>query len=151
MVERLIVIFDLDGTLADISHRRHYVEKPDKQDADWRAFYAACVDDKLNHAVDHAWISYQASGYEMWIVSGRSDEVRPQTEEWLTKMSLRPDKLLMRKADDHQPDHKLKRAWLNDGTIPKKRVVTVFDDRDSVVAMWREEGLTCFQVAPGDF
>ena len=26
-----------------------------------------------------------------------------------------------------------------------------FDDRDRVVAMWREEGVPCFQVAPGDF
>lgn len=57
----------------------------------------------------------------------------------------------MRDAADHQPDHKLKRQWLTDGTIPKERVLCVYDDRASVVAMWRESGIACFQVAPGDF
>ena len=27
----------------------------------------------------------------------------------------------------------------------------IFDDRQSVVDMWRSRGLTCFQVAKGDF
>jgi hypothetical protein len=27
----------------------------------------------------------------------------------------------------------------------------VLDDRDQVVTMWRGLGLTCLQVAPGDF
>ena len=30
-------------------------------------------------------------------------------------------------------------------------VFCVVDDRQKVVDMWRENGLTCFQVAPGDF
>ena len=37
-----LYIFDLDGTLALIKHRRHFVEGTTK---DWRAFFAACVDD----------------------------------------------------------------------------------------------------------
>lgn len=38
-----------------------------------------------------------------------------------------------------------------DGTLPRERIAMVFDDRDKVVAMWRRQGLTCLQVAPGDF
>ena len=154
MKERLkdIVIFDLDGTLADVTHRRHFVEKPDKVDADWRAFYAACTEDDVNRPVAEAFDALRDCGhYEVWIVSGRSDEVREATEQWLFVNDLEPHKLLMRSARDHQPDTKLKKAWLDDGTIPKGRVLCVFDDRDSVVAMWRAEGLACFQVAPGDF
>ena len=146
----MIVLFDLDGTLALIDHRRHFVEKIDKADADWRAFYAACVDDVPNAAVVAA---FHALGihHERWIVSGRSDEVKAETEAWLHRNGIKPERMLMRSARDHQPDTKLKKAWLGDGTIPKDEVLCVFDDRDSVVAMWRAEGLTCFQVAPGHF
>ena len=48
-----------------------------------------------------------------------------------------------------------KRDWLNDLlnelNISKEDIFCIFDDRDKVVKMWREEGLTCMQVAPGDF
>lgn len=146
----MIVLFDLDGTLALIDHRRHFVEKPDKVDADWRAFYAACVDDVPNLPVVAA---FHAIGihHERWIVSGRSDEVKAETEAWLFKNGIQPERLLMRSAGDHQPDVKLKRAWILDGTIPSVDVLCVYDDRASVVAMWREEGIPCFQVADGDF
>lgn len=148
VAERGVVIFDLDGTLARIDHRRHLVECEPKR---WREFYAACTGDTVNTPVARTWDAMQAYGYEMWIVSGRSDEVKEQTETWLRKNGIQPRVLLMREARDHQPDVKLKRSWLRDGTIPRERVVCVFDDRASVVAMWREEGITCFQVADGDF
>jgi hypothetical protein len=60
-------------------------------------------------------------------------------------------RLVMRKDGDYTPAEVLKRSWLQDGTIDKSRVACVFDDRDKVVGMWREEGLACFQVAPGGF
>lgn len=147
----MIILFDLDGTLADITHRRPLIEKPNKVDADWRAFYAACIHDAPNRAVVATWHAFDNWGYERWIVSGRSDEVAGDTRRWLQTHNLRPDKILMREASDHQPDTKLKKSWLDSGAIPKREVLCVFDDRDSVVAMWRAEGLTCFQVAPGDF
>ena len=33
----------------------------------------------------------------------------------------------------------------------RARLVAVFEDRKRVVDMWRENGVTCYQVAPGDF
>jgi hypothetical protein len=145
---RKIVLFDLDGTLADCSHRRHLL---DGTNEGWRAFYAACEGDSTNAPVAVVFDALRAAFETIWIVSGRSDEVRDKTEAWLKNKDLVPDRLIMRQAKDHQPDHKLKRQWLHDGTIPKDMVMCVFDDRASVVAMWREEGLPCFQVAPGDF
>jgi len=61
------------------------------------------------------------------------------------------EKILMRRAGDRQADDRLKRGWLLDGSIPRERVLCVYDDRQRVVDMWRDEGLACFQVAPGDF
>lgn len=142
-----ILIFDLDGTLANIEHRRHLVTKPNH---DWPAFYRACVDDTPNPAVVEVWRAFYVCGrpYEHWIVSGRSDEVRLETELWLAKHYLAYHNLLMRPADDYRPDEVLKREWIEP---IKHRVLMVFDDRDKVVRMWRSMGIPCLQVAEGDF
>jgi len=143
-----IALFDLDGTLALIDHRRHLL---DGTNEGWRAFYALCSKDEINPPVVATFHAHRAAGHEVWIVSGRSDEALADTNSWLENNGLIPDKLIMREARDHQPDHKLKRSWLASGRIPRDRVLCVYDDRSSVVAMWREEGLSCFQVAAGDF
>jgi hypothetical protein len=61
------------------------------------------------------------------------------------------DTLVMRPNDDYDPDHILKSrildALIDEGYDPKM----VFDDRDAVVKMWRDRGLTCLQVAEGNF
>ena len=46
-------------------------------------------------------------------------------------------------------DSDLKHMWLD--SIGVDNVAMVFDDRNQVVDMWRKSGLTCFQVADGDF
>lgn len=142
-----IVIFDLDGTLALIEHRRHFVEGPVK---DWPAFFAACVDDEPNLPVIAMLQTLRFAGYRIAIWSGRSDEVQAQTLAWLeTHIGLRNITLRMRPAGDHQPDEKLKASWL--AKVDKESILAVFEDRDRMVKMWRDNGIACFQVAPGDF
>ncbi|MGE3537952.1 MAG: hypothetical protein AB7N91_11040 [Candidatus Tectimicrobiota bacterium] len=143
-----IVIFDLDGTLALVEHRVHHLTG-DTQD--WRAFHAACPDDLPNAPIIALKHALTAQGYAFWIVSGRSDEVATETLAWLQQHVGAFDRLIMRPAGDQTPDDLLKRSWVEDGTIPQARVLMVFEDRASVVKMWRELGLTCLQVAPGDF
>ena len=159
---RPLYIFDLDGTLALIDHRRHFVEGPNK---DWRAFFAACVDDRPNLPVIRTLQTLRRGGAECWIWSGRSDEVQAETEEWLyrhgcLKSSMflhwepfRPSEAFrMRAAGDFTPDDQLKAKWLSEIEPPEfNRLTAVFDDRDKVVAMWRAAGVSCFQVATGDF
>ena len=117
-----LYIFDLDGTLALIEHRRHFVEGGKK---DWPAFFAACVDDVPNEPAVIATYraSWKKAGAELWIWSGRSDEVRKETEAWLRKHNLvsrapdcfrAPESFRMRKAGDHQDDVSLKFGWLAD-------------------------------------
>ena len=58
----------------------------------------------------------------------------------------------MRTIGDSTPDEILKRQWYEE--LPqndKERLVCVFDDRQKVVDMWRSIGVTCLQVAAGDF
>lgn len=143
-----IVLFDLDGTIALVEHRYHFIAGKKK---DWRGYFAACVDDPPNPPIIAIFQALQASGTQAWIVTGRSDEVRTQTVAWLEDHGVVPTRLIMRRAGDFRPDDILKHSWLADGTIPRERVMMVLDDRDKVVAMWRREGFVCLQVAPGDF
>lgn len=152
-----LYIFDLDGTLALIQHRRHFVERP-KKEQDWKAFYAACVDDEPNDPVIETMERLRRSGAEVWIFSGRSDEVKAQTVKWLanqtslTSWDLEDPLLMMRQAGDYTPDDVLKKSWYDNMLIcDKARLVAVFEDRDRMVNMWRATGVPCFQVAEGEF
>ena len=151
MSERKIIVFDLDGTLADCSHRLPHIVRTDGLAKDWRSFFAACEDDApIPHTIEILKRFYD--DYDIWIVSGRSDECEKQTRSWLRfHLGGCFDKLIMRKAGDFTDDDKLKVSWLDDGSIPVDRVFCVFDDRSRVVASWRKRGLPCFQVAEGDF
>lgn len=148
-----LYIFDLDGTLALTEHRQHLVQcdKPD-----WRAFFAACVDDLPNHPVILTMHLIADGGADVYIWSGRSEEVREETEKWVEASTLfatyTDSELRMRPAGDFTPDEILKRRWFDELTPEdRQRLVAVFDDRDKVVAMWRAAGVPCFQVAPGKF
>lgn len=150
-----LYIFDLDGTLALCDHRTPLLaDKSDPQR--WRKFYAACDLDRPNGPVLGI-LRLLMKGADVRIFSGRSDEVRDKTIAWLAAHTLFTPagierRLTMRRAGDFTPDDELKESWLR-GMPPedRRRLVAAFDDRDRVVAMWRRNGVTCFQVAPGEF
>lgn len=141
-------IFDIDGTIADCSHRLHYIHpRPAK---DWRAFFAACADDKpIQHIITLIW--RLADDDRVLLVSGRSDECREATTTWLEKHWVPYDRLYMRKAGDHRDDDILKSEMLDQILADGYRPIMAFDDRDRVVAMWRKRGIPCAQVAEGNF
>jgi hypothetical protein len=139
------IVFDLDGTLALTHQRDHFIQGRRK---DWRGFFAACVDDKPNEPVMAIFRALKAQGLRIEIWSGRSDEVRSETESWLASHDIHADKLRMRKQGDFTPDQILKESWLKEND---EKPLVIFDDRDKVVAMWRHHGITCLQVAEGNF
>lgn len=135
------VIFDIDGTLADLSHRLRFLEK-----SDWKRFFSEAHKDlpiesviKMNNVL--------ASQFQIVVVSGRCSSIRSETWTWLDDNGVIFDELHMRKEGDHRPDHIVKEEILRE--IQKDYVVKyVFDDRQSVVDMWRRNGITTFQCAP---
>lgn len=156
MIHRPLYIFDLDGTLALTGHRSYLLrdDRPDK----WRRFFSACEWDQPNEPVIRTMEALRITGAEVWIFSGRSDEVREQTVAWLERHTsfmayqLVTPVLRMRAEGDYTPDDDLKRQWWE--SLPahdRDRLVAVYDDRDKVVSMWRSMGVACFQVAPGKF
>lgn len=145
---RPLFIFDLDGTLADCTHRLHFIQQTPK---DWAGFFSACKDDKAVLPVIETMRGLQVTGdVEIW--TGRSEEARPQTNFWFRSLWLGGIPLRMRKAGDHRHDDVLKKEWLN-AMAPEERsrLTAVFEDRARVVQMWRQAGVTCFQVAAGEF
>lgn len=153
MLNPPLYLFDLDGTLAHIEHRKHFIEGERKS---WSRFYKACVDDTPNTPVIATMELLLNTGAEVKIFSGREDSVRKETIAWLTantSLNMQTTTLLMRPTGDSTPDDELKRDWYENALTAgeRRRLVAVFDDRDKVVAMWRSMGVPCFQVAPGDF
>ena len=150
-MDKNIVIFDLDGTLALIDKRRDLATK-DNGKMDWAKFFNPDnIDlDTPNQPVIDMANMLHSQGYLIYIFSGRSDKTEDATKDWLDKHNVNYDLLQMRPQGLlYKPDNDLKQDWLN--VIKKDTVAMVFDDRNQVVDMWRKNGLTTFQVADGDF
>jgi len=146
------VIFDLDGTLALIDKRRAKASRADGK-IDWKEFFAPdnIQLDEPNWPVIDTFKSLQDSGNIVGIFSGRDDISKTETKHWLAEHGINPDFLRMRRNGSFVPDDKLKKLWLNDLLEDGHNIMCVFDDRDKVVKMWRDNGLTCMQVAEGNF
>lgn len=143
-------LFDLDGTVADISHRLHYIEGDKK---DWRSFFAEChLDQPILPMMRLVNDLARANTALIIFVSGRSDECRQATETWLRSfIGNAANRIYMRRAGDHRPDDIVKMELLEQMRADGFDPLMVFDDRAVVVAAWRAAGLLCAQVAPGEF
>jgi FMN phosphatase YigB (HAD superfamily) len=147
----MFVIFDLDGTLANIEHRLHHINKSQGKKPDWDSFHKACINDMPIWETIRVLNALHAVGHYIEIWSGRSDMVREETETWLANHGIQYHKLMMRFHGDYTPDHELKRSWLRLVRANNQYPQLVFDDRSRLVQMWRDEQLICCQVAPGEF
>ena len=141
-----IVIFDIDGTLADISERVHHVRRKPKN---WQAFNAGMAQDKAIQSMVKLCNMLYAAGIRIVLCSGRNERNRPETVEWLEKHGVNYHELLLRKDGDFRSDAVIKREVLQG--MDKSKILFVVEDRSRVVEMWRAEGLVCLQPAPGDF
>lgn len=145
------VIFDVDGTLATFDAERlgHLVHGVEKQ---WDDFHDAMADAPAIVPIVRLLRHLKAQGEQIVICSGRPVGWQTRTEEWLRRADIPFDAIYLRQQDeDALPDPEAKARALAriraDGLDPW----LVVDDRASVVAFWREAGLTCLQCAPGDF
>lgn len=89
------------------------------------------------------------SGIKIILCSGRSDQYRTETIEWLGQEGVRYHELLLRPTNDRRSDVIVKREML--AGLDRNNILFVVEDRSGVVEMWRSEGLVCLQCAPGEF
>lgn len=138
------IIVDIDGTLALMNGRQPY---------DWDKVWTDLPNKPVVDLVGSYLKVQQASGREceLLIVSGRDGGCREQTEEWLQRNISFEHKLLMRPEHDMRDDTQIKSEIYHLYIENEYDVQFVVDDRQKVVDMWRELGLTVFQVADGRF
>ena len=167
MVNKKTIIFDIDGTLADIQHRTHFVTGKKK---DFDAFNEAMIDDVPNEPIVRLHDALEYFGFQIVYVTGRLERYREVTTNFLRDISryerlelhlhMRPEDqrlelhLHMRPEDQrYLPDYQVKQEILNYilKSIDKENIIFAVDDRQQVVDMWRSNGITTLQVADGNY
>lgn len=140
-----VYIFDLDGTIADFSHRRKYLTSPNK---DYDKFYTDCMGDTpISHVITTMQLLYKA-GAIILIVTGRRGEIKEDTQTWLEKYNVPYHELHMRPIGNRQLNFKVKEEMLTLilEKYSKEQIVAVFDDMSTVVEMWRTLGFEVFKI-----
>lgn len=131
------IIVDMDGTLAIMGDRSPYD-------------VSRCDLDLPNIPVLETVQKWQDSKVII-IMSGRTDDGKAKTEEWLNKYGIKYQHIYMREAQDTRKDSIVKQELYQKYVQDKYNISFILDDRQQVVDMWRSLGLTVFQVAEGDF
>jgi uncharacterized HAD superfamily protein len=141
------IIFDIDGTITDITHRRKYVKRSPK---DWDNF-----NDLMKYDVLQPWakalIKDLRIRYDIILITGREERFREITLDWLRRNDIHSKMLLMRTTGDKTDDDIVKKGLYERHVEPHYDIIVVFEDRSRVVKMWRDLGLTCLQCDYGDF
>lgn len=138
------VIFDMDGTLADVSGIRHHIVPPTPKPKGWykdfHAFHSESVNVPANrHVVDHA-IRASLLGNAILIVTARRAMYRHQTAMWLALNGVPSDAMYMRGDKDGREDYLVKRDILA-RIRASYNVIHAVDDNPAVIALWEEEGI----------
>lgn len=129
------IIVDIDGTLAKMNGRSPF---------DW----SRVKEDMCNEIIKGISNAYPNT---VIIFSGRDSVCRQDTIEWLESNGIKYSQLFMREEGNFEKDAIIKRRLFEENIRGKFFIEYVLDDRNQVVRMWRDMGLTCLQVADGDF
>jgi predicted kinase len=130
-------LVDIDGTLAINTTRPFFA-------------WERVGEDSLNVLVA-TMVQQLAQSHKIVVLSGRSAVCRRQTLAWLDQHGIPYNELFMRSADDQRADDVMKRELYDNHIRGQYNVLGVIDDRPRVCRMWRELGLTVFQVGNPDY
>ena len=148
-------LFDVDGTLLDITHRLKFLREKPKSWKKFRDPKQKRWDEPIRPVIE-IMKALRLAGHTSIIVSARikdEEEVTRDTlREWVPDIDDIP--MYLRSDKDYRKDAVVKAMLLdkirNDGYNP----VMVFDDRPQVINMWHETGLKVADVrdpSKGDF
>lgn len=140
----MLIVFDIDGVVADNEHRLHHIKQKPKN---WKRFNQLLPDDGLIKASKTVYDALSVSPYNTIVfVTGRSEAERRDTETWLAHNGFtKHDGLFMRPARDYRPAPEVKREILRKlETLYGQKPDMVFEDSPRVNEMWREEGIWVF-------
>ncbi len=138
------IIFDMDGTLVDVSSIRHHLQGGRRN---FDAFHLDSVNcPPIKWVKNMAW-NYHLQGYAIVIVTARSEKYRASTSWWIADNNIPSDALYMRPDKDFRPDYEVKKDTL-DQLLLRYEVIAAYDDNPNIVKLWSEYGILC-HVVPG--
>lgn len=143
-----VVVCDIDGTIANLDHRLQYGKGETK---DWNKFFSMIMSDTLIvETLEKVKQELIEKNAKLIFVSARPDTYRAFTMDWLKSNldGLEFEMLLMRSGNDKRIDTEVK-SDIYDKYLKNLDIVAVFDDRPSVIRMWREKGLNVIDVGKG--
>lgn len=120
------VIFDVDGTLADMNGERGPFE------------WSKVGGDIPRQLVIDMANAYYEQGHEIIVLSGRDSVCYDLTYEWLRRFDVPFSALYMRAEGDQRKDSEIKEElfWTDD--IQKYNIVACVDDRPQMIRLWHE-------------
>jgi phosphoglycolate phosphatase-like HAD superfamily hydrolase len=142
----MLIVFDIDGTLANCDHRLHHIKEKPKN---WKAFFEEAKNDtpipamvELFRTLYSGWATDGVTRHTILAVTGRPESIRYDTGKWLADNHCDVNKLYMRKNKDYRPDYVVKEEIL-DQIIAEygQKPDMVFEDRKQVIDMWRRRGV----------
>jgi hypothetical protein len=139
VTERPLAFVDIDGVLADVRHRLHFIERRPR---DWDGFFDAAVDDPA-HAEGIALVETLRADHEIVYLTGRPRRLTSDTERWLTEHGVGGHRLVMRPARDRRPAATVKLELLRQ-IASGRRVAVVVDDDTDVISTMRNAGYPTF-------
>ncbi len=143
----MIILSDIDGTLANSDHRVHYLQQKPK---DWMSFYAESVVDPVYEHINYLLEAMFRAGHQIHFITGRDAGQRAITEDWLFTNEIHYDGLHMpRVTGDYRQDSDVKEQWFLSWPL-KSEVLFILEDRDQCVKMWRNH-IPCLQVKDGNY
>jgi len=143
------VICDIDGTVADLTHRRHWVATKPKN---WKAFFQNIEQDKPIDSVINTIQALHSNWCQIIFCSGRGDEHRDVTRAWLIRHIgewIENQPLYMRAQGDFRADDIVKEELLAKMRVDGYNPTMAFDDRARVCNMWIRNGIFVFDVSQG--
>jgi hypothetical protein len=141
-------VFDIDGTIARMGDRLKCIQQEPK---DWDSFHARVGEDEPITPMLTLMDNLNDSDANVVLLTARNEKCRDETMLWIdahTRGWYCDSDLLMRKGHDYRPDTIVKPELLKKAGIEP---IVIFEDRNSVVKMWRELGYCCCQPQDGDF
>lgn len=143
----MILILDIDDTLASTKERNHFVDKPNPSQEDWDKFFDPELmdqDEPIPEA-QQALENILPFADDVYFITGRPEYTRDVTESWLhVHYGFNDfDKLFMRDDDDRRRSADFKESVLKEEILPKTegKTLVMIDDGESILEMFDEYGI----------
>lgn len=140
------IICDIDNTLSSSNHRQHHLQ--DSPRKNWKAFFDDMHLDPVNIWCKKIVMSMWYDNHHVILCSGRPDNYRQVTTNWLKENRIHYRDLFMRPRNDSRSDVIVKEILLDFEILSRyKEVSFCIDDRKCVIDMYRSRGLTVLDCA----